>query len=136
MDDRHAQVVDPLVADEVVGVPEGVEDFAGRDGGDGVLADEAEGFLIFCGGGVLHPEEVMGFELFAEAGWAVVYVVEEMQVVADGFADRVEELGGEVEIALCGPEALAGEAAFGGFGGLVAFGDGRGGGYAGEVAFD
>ena len=36
MDDGHADVVDELVADEVVRVPDGVEDLAGGDGGSGV----------------------------------------------------------------------------------------------------
>jgi len=37
--DRHADVVDPLMANEVVSVPHGVEDFARRDWSCGVAAD-------------------------------------------------------------------------------------------------
>ena len=40
VNDRHAQVVDPLIADEVVRVPDRIEDFAYRDGRRRVLADD------------------------------------------------------------------------------------------------
>src|SRR5580692_1338640 len=67
VDDGHADVVDELVADEIVSVPEGVKDFAGGYGGRCVAADEFEAFLEFGGAGVFHPEEVVGFEGLAEA---------------------------------------------------------------------
>jgi hypothetical protein len=127
VDDGHADVVDPLVGDEFLRVPEGVEDFAGGERCGGVLADEGEGGLELGGDGVFEPEEVVGFEGFAEAGGfdggeAVVDVVEEMYVGADGVADGGEELGGEVEVFFGGPEGLGGKAALGGFVGLTGFG--------------
>ena len=137
VDDGHADVVDELVADEVVGVPDGVEDFAYGDGCCGVVADEFEAFLQFGGAGVFEPEEVVGLEGFAEArgfdgGEAVVDVVEEMDVGAEFDAEFFEERGGEVEVAFGGPEGFGGEAALGGFVGLAGFGDSVAGGDAGD----
>src|SRR5271168_3485184 len=66
VNDRHADVVDPLVADEVVRVPDGVEDFADGDGCSGVFTDELEAFLMFGGGGVFEPEKMKVLEFFAE----------------------------------------------------------------------
>ena len=136
--DRHADVVDPLVADEVVGVPEGVEDFAGRDGGGGVSADELEASLEFGGAGVFEPEEVVRLEGFAKAGGfdggeAVVDVVEEVDVGAELEAEFLEEGGDEVEVALGGPEGFLGQSALGRFVGLTGFGDAVAPGDAGDA---
>jgi hypothetical protein len=139
VDDGHAEVVDPLVADEVVAIPDGVEDFAGGEGDGGVLADELEAFLELGGAGIFEPEQVVGFERFAEArgfdgGEAVVDVVQEVQVGAEVGAELFEEFGDVVEVALGRPERFGWEAAFGGFVGLAGPGHAVAGGDAGNSA--
>ncbi len=138
VDDGHADVVNPLIGDKLLRVPEGVEDFSGGEGCGGVLADKAEGRLEFGGDRVFKPEEVEGFELFAEAsgfdrGEAVMNVVEEMDVRADCVADGGEEFGSEVEVTLGRPERLGGKAALSGLVGLTGFGDAVAGGNAGDA---
>ena len=59
-----------------------------------VLADQAEAFLQLGGDGILEPEQAVGFEVLAEAGGldrgqAVVDVVQQVDVVADGVAQLV-----------------------------------------------
>ena len=65
--DRRADVVDELLLDELLAVVDAVEDLADRDRRRGVLADQAEALLQLGGHRVLHPEQVVGLELLAEA---------------------------------------------------------------------
>ena len=101
--DRHADVVDPLMTNEIVGVPHGVEDFSCGDWSCGVTTDEFEALLKFGGAGVFHPEEVVGFERLAEAcGFdrrePMVDVVEKVDVGTELNAEFFEERWDEVEI--------------------------------------
>jgi len=63
-----------------------------------------------------------------------VDVVEQVDDGAKFYAETLEEFGGEVEVALGGPEAFAGEAALGGLVGLAAFGYAVAAGYSGDAA--
>jgi len=62
MHDCHSDVVNPLTANQIVGIPEGVEDLASRDWSDRVPADQFEAFLELRWAGVFHPEKVIGLE--------------------------------------------------------------------------
>src|ERR1700744_5459843 len=62
----HADVVNPLVADQVVRVPYGVENFANGKWRRGVPADDLESLLKFGGCRVFEPEQVKRLQLFAE----------------------------------------------------------------------
>ncbi len=109
--ERQADIVDPLVADKVVDVPDGVEDFASGEGRGGVLANEAKAFLKFGWDWIFHPEKVEGLEFFAEArGFngreAVMTVVEEVKVVAEPFPYAGKEPGNVKEVLLGGPAAF------------------------------
>jgi hypothetical protein len=64
--DRRADVVDELVLDQVLAVPDRVEHFADRERSDGVLADDLERLLILRGRAVFHPEEPIRLETLAE----------------------------------------------------------------------
>ncbi len=95
VDDGHADVVDPLAADQIVCIPDGVEDLAGSDWGGGVLADDLEAFLQLGGAGIFHPEEVVGLEGLAETrgldrGETVMDVVEQVDVGAEFDAEPFE----------------------------------------------
>ena len=51
MHDRHPQIVDPLLADQIVRVPHAVEDFARGDRSSGVLANKLEASCSSAGTG-------------------------------------------------------------------------------------
>ena len=81
---------------------------------------------------------MIGLEGLAEArgfdrGEAVVDVVEKMDVGAEFDAEFFEELRGEVEVALGGPEGFGRQAALGWLVGLAGFGDSVAAGYAGDA---
>ena len=127
VDDGHAYVVDQLLSNKVVGVPDGVKDFAGGDWGGGVPADELEGLLQLGGTRIFHPEEMIGFERFAEPrgldrGEAVMDVVEKMKIGTEFDAELFEESRDEVEIPLCRPETFGGKPTLGWLVWLAGFG--------------
>ena len=66
VDDRHPDVVDELVANQVMRVPNGVEHLAGCNRCGRVLADEFKAFLQLGGTGIFHPEEMIGLERLAQ----------------------------------------------------------------------
>src|SRR5579863_2104226 len=95
MGNGHADVVNPLVADQVVRIPDGVEDFADSDGRCGVLANDLETLLQLRRGGVFKPEEMKWLQFPAQAAGLkgskpMVAVVEQVQVIAEGFSDLLE----------------------------------------------
>ncbi|MNJ67154.1 hypothetical protein D3C77_632980 [compost metagenome] len=88
-------VVDQLVLHQVLAVPDGVEDLAHGQRRGGVLPDQAEGVLVLGRRGVFHPEQVVGFQRFAQAtGFdrrqAVMHVVQQMVLETQLVADAVE----------------------------------------------
>src|SRR5215831_16290211 len=79
--DSHAQVIDQLLRDQNVGIPDRVENFANSEGYHRVLADQAEAFLQFSRDRVLQPKQMIRFEALAQPcrfdrSEAMVYVVE------------------------------------------------------------
>src|ERR1700722_835814 len=138
VNDGHADVVDPLVADKIVRVPDGVEDFADSDGGGVAGSDDLAAISHFGGGWIFEPEKMKWFEFFPETrsfngSEAMVAVVEQVQIVAEGFADACEELGHVTKIGFSGPFVFRGQAAFGGLIFAGTFGDAVRGGEAGDT---
>ena len=64
--DGRADVVDQLVLDQVLAVPDRVEHLADRQRRRGVLADQAERLLVLGRRRVLHPEQAVGLERLAQ----------------------------------------------------------------------
>src|ERR1700682_3775111 len=96
MNDRGANEVDQLLGDQGLAVVDGVEYFADRDRRHRVLADEPEAFLVLRWRRILHPEQPVRLERFAQpAGLdrreTVVHVVENMVIEAEARADGVEQ---------------------------------------------
>src|SRR5437868_5174731 len=65
-DDGATNVVDELILDQILGIPDRVEDLAHRERYHGVLPDQSEGFLVFGAGDILEPEQLIGLEQPAE----------------------------------------------------------------------
>lgn len=122
MGDSGADIVDKLLFDKLLAVPDAVEHLAHRNWRDGMLADQAEALLVFRRRWVFHPEHAERFDTLAEARrfdgrQAVVHVVQEMLIEAKFTAHRVKQFWREIEVFLSGPELLFRPVAFGG--GLV-----------------
>ena len=67
---------------------------------------------------VFQPKKMVGLQLLAQTGCfygsePVVNIVQQIQIVAQRLAQRLEELGNMAQILLCGPQALRRQAAFG-----------------------
>ena len=111
VDGGDADVVDQLFGDQLLAVPDRVEDLAQRDGRGRVLADQAEALLQLRRDRVLQPEEAVGFEILAEprgldGGQAVVGVVQEVDVPAHGIAQLLEELRDQRQVLVRRPDFL------------------------------
>jgi hypothetical protein len=121
VDHRGADVVDELVLDQVLAVPDGVEHLAHGQRRGGVLADQAEGLLVLGRRGVLDPEQAIGLQVLAQAPGLdrrepVVHVVQQVDVVAHSRAHGVEQLGRVAQVLGRVPIVLGRQA---GLGGLV-----------------
>ena len=66
VNDGHADVVDPLIANQVMRIPDGVEDLTDGDRRCGVFTNDFESFLQLCRSGIFDPEKVEGLELFPQ----------------------------------------------------------------------
>jgi hypothetical protein len=93
-----ADIVDKLLFDELLAVPDAVEHFAHRNWRDGVLANQAEAGLVFRRGWVFHPEHAEFFDALAETrrfDWrqAVVHVVQQVFIEAKFTAHRINSFG-------------------------------------------
>src|SRR6185436_8524264 len=85
-DDRATNVVDELILDQILGIPDRVEDFAHCKRCHGVLSNQLECFLIFRGRNVLEPEQLIRFELPAEIGcflWRIAMMAVMQQMVIE-----------------------------------------------------
>src|SRR5689334_3943726 len=90
-DDRHPDVVDELILDQVLAVPDRIENFADRERRRAVLADQTKRFLILRRRHVFQPEETIGLERSGELRalvrrQAVMYVVQEVRLEAERVA--------------------------------------------------
>src|SRR2546426_9459966 len=66
VNDRCTDVVDQLLADQILAVPDRVEDLADGERSRRVLPDEPERLLVLGGGGVLEPEQAIGVEILPQ----------------------------------------------------------------------
>ncbi len=112
-------IVDELLFDELLAVPDAVKHFAHGNWRDGVLANEAEAGLVFRRRWIFHPEHAEFFDALAEArrfDWrqAVVHVMQKMFIEAKFTAHRVEQLRCEIEVFFGRPELLFRPVAFSG----------------------
>src|SRR5579864_9335747 len=94
----HAEIVDQLLGDEDVRVPNRVEDFSNRNWRSRMLPDGAEAFLQFRGNWVFQPEQVIWLEALSQScclDWRqpVVNVVKQVQVIAKFQPQGFKELG-------------------------------------------
>src|SRR5215470_6453199 len=94
---RHPDIVNPLLTDEIVSLPDGVEHFASGDRCSRVLANEPESFLQLCRNRIFHPEEMKRLQLFSQTrsfDWrqSVVTIMQEMDVLAASLADSLKQL--------------------------------------------
>src|SRR5881396_3888951 len=95
MNDRRADVVDQLLADQILAVPDRVEDLADGEWSRRVLPDEPERLLVLGGCGVLEPEQAIGLEILPQPRGldrrhAVMAVVQQMVIVAVRVAHLAE----------------------------------------------
>ena len=94
--DGAADEVDQLVLDQVLGVPDRVEDLAHSQRRRRMLANQLECLLVFGRRAILKPEQLIGLEHLAEVGGlhrgiAMMAVVQQMMVEAIGRAQLVEQ---------------------------------------------
>lgn len=92
-----------LLADDVLEVPDRVEDLSDRERGRGVLADQAQRFLVLGRGAVLEPEQVVRLQVLSQSGGLdrrhpVVSVVQERDVGTELVAHRLEHTGQMVQV--------------------------------------
>src|SRR5208337_155530 len=98
MHQRHAQIVDPLVANQIVRVPNGIKDLAYGNRRRGVLTNDFEPLLQLCRRRVFHPEKMKGFQFLAKTAslyWSepVMAIVQKMQPIAKCLADPRKQRG-------------------------------------------
>src|SRR5207244_11478473 len=59
MHDRRANVIDQLLANQLLAIKDGVEDFADRKRRYRMLANQAKALLHLCRHGIFEPEEMV-----------------------------------------------------------------------------
>ena len=111
MGDSGADVVDQLFFNQLLAIPDAVEDFTDGNGRHGVLANQAEARLVLCRGRIFHPEQAILFDAFTKASrfngrQPMMHVVKEMFTETELAAHCVEQFGREVEVFLGGPQLL------------------------------
>ena len=114
----RADIVDQLLLDQLLGVPDRIEDLAHRQRRGGVLADQPEGRLVLGGRRVLQPEQAIGLQVLAEPPGldrreAVVDVVQQMDVPAQRVARLLEQLGHEAHVLRRAPLRFLGQRSLG-----------------------
>src|SRR5947209_7187688 len=86
MADRHAYVIDPLLPDQLLCVPDSIQHFTRCDWSCRVLANESKPFLQLCRDRIFHPEKVVRFQFLAKPCCLnrcqpVMAIVQEMNVL-------------------------------------------------------
>ncbi|ABA53425.1 hypothetical protein BURPS1710b_A0511 [Burkholderia pseudomallei 1710b] len=117
--DRRADVVDQLIADQVLAIPDRIEDLADRERRRRVAADQPECVLVLGGRRVLEPEQPVRLEIAAEARRLdrrepVMRVVQQVRRVAERVAHLAEQLGRMAQVERGVPRLLGRQAFFGG----------------------
>ena len=108
VDDVGADVVDELLGDQLLAVPDGVEELPHRERRGGVLPDDPKALLQLRRHQVLEPEQLVLLDPppqpgGLDRGQPVVGVVEERKVETEPLPDRLEERGYLVQVARGGP---------------------------------
>src|SRR5579872_4703794 len=83
----HAQVIDELLGNEQVRIPDGIEDLADRQRRGRMLADEPVRLLQLAGNRVFHPEKMIRFEALSQPRrldrrQPVMNVVEQVKILS------------------------------------------------------
>ena len=109
--DRRADEVDQLLGDELLELPDRVEDLADRQRHGGVPADVPQHLLVLRGGDVLEPEQVQRFQRLAQPGGLVrvepvVHVVQQRHLGSDVFAGRGQRDGRVPQVGVGVPDLL------------------------------
>ena len=107
----HADVVDQLLCDQLLAVPDRIEDLADRDRGGGVLTDDPEGFLVLGRRRILEPEQRAVLDPLAQLArldrrQAMVNIVQQVEVEAELLAHGVKQLGHELQVGARLPDRL------------------------------
>lgn len=97
MDNGGADVVDQLLLDQVLAVPERIEHLAHRQRRYRVLANHFERALVFRRGGVLQPEQAVRLQVATQARSfdrceAVMRIVQQFDLIAVVGAQLLEQL--------------------------------------------
>src|SRR5688572_2606054 len=105
MHDSRADIVDELILNQILAIPDGVEDLTDGERRNGVLADQAKGVLVFGGRRILHPEQAKRLQGLAQARGLdrrepMVHVVQKMMPETQLLADASEKFGRVIEIFL------------------------------------
>ena len=102
------EVINELLAYELFRIPDGVEYLAHSKRRGSVLADEAKAILQLRRNRVFQPEKMIRFQLLAQARRLdgrepVVNIVQQVQLIAQGIAQRLKELGYMPQVLFRGP---------------------------------
>ena len=108
MHNAHAQVIDELLAHQLFCVPNAVEHLAHGQRGRGVLADEPESVLQLGRHRIFHPEKMKRLKLLAQTrcldgSQPMVNIMQQVQIIAKGVAQRLKKLGNMAQIFFRGP---------------------------------
>ena len=111
MGNGGADIVDQLLFNKLLAVPDTVKHFSNRNRRDRVLTDQTEAGLVFRRRRIFHPEHTECFNALTESrrlnrGQTVVHVVQKMLIKAKFTAHRIEQLRCEIEVFFGGPELL------------------------------
>src|SRR3954468_14206231 len=96
MDYGGADIVDQLLLDQLLAVPDRIEDLADRERRRRMLSDQAEIGLILGRSRIFQPERLVGLEILAEPpGFdrrqPMMHVVEQVDVPAKRLARLLEQ---------------------------------------------
>ena len=119
--DRGANIVDQLVLDQILGIPDAVEYFPHGQRRNGVLADQLERFLILGRRHVFKPEQLERLQHPAQIGRllrgiAMMAVVQKMMIEAIGIAQLFKQFRHVIQGLARVPSSLARQ---GGIGRLI-----------------
>ncbi len=108
---RGTDVVDKLLFNQLLAIPDAIKDFAYRNRRHGVLANQTEARLVLCWRWVFHPEQTIIFNALTKTRrfnrrQAVVHVMQQMLVKAELVTNGIKQLRREIEVFFRGPQLL------------------------------
>ena len=118
MHDRRADEVDQVLLDEMLAIPDGVEDLADRQRRHGVMPDQLERVLILGRRRVLQPEQPIRLQLARQSRGldrrqTMMCVMQQLDVVTVVHAQLFEQFRHEAQILRRGPLRFERQRAFG-----------------------